>query len=170
MPLQHPNTGKTSRFGGFGPFSEFSVFSVFSVPFFSFFPFFPFFFSVFRVFFRFFRFLGGRVSEETVPQHSVCVCVFSYPSFPPKLKATHPKRPNAQWKMQPCKLIVAVGSPQALHQCRRKCVVCQHGGHRTQRPKDGGAESNTACRTGMDGHKRVLIWYAHTNQIDLAGV
>ena len=22
----------------------------------------------------------------------------------------------------------------------------------------------------MDGHKKVLTWYAHTNQIDLAGV
>ena len=162
MPFQHPNTGKTSRFGGFGPFfrifrifrffrSFFSFFSVFSV--FSVFPFFP--------FLGWARFRGNRPPAQ---------CVFSYPSFPPKLKATHPKRPNAQWKMQPCELIVAVGSPQALHQCRRKCVVCQHGGHRTQRPKDGGAESNTACRTGMDGHKKVLIWYAHTNQIDLARV
>ena len=66
MPLQHPNIGKTSRFGGFGPF----------FPNFPNFPFFPF-FSVFSVpffpFFRFFRFLGGRVSEETVPQHSVCL-------------------------------------------------------------------------------------------------
>ena len=39
-----------------------------------------------------------------------------------------------------------------------------------QRPKDGGAESNISCRTGMDCHRRVLIWYAHTNLIDLAGV
>ena len=85
------------------------------------FPFFPFFLCTFR-------FWGRRVSEETVPQHSVCgcvcVCVFSCPSSRPKLKATHPKRPNAQWKMQSCKLIVAVGSPPKLSINAEADVLC----------------------------------------------
>ena len=34
-------------------------------------------------------------------------------------------------------------------------------GQEMQGPKDGGLESNTTCRTSMDDHKRVLIWYAH---------
>ena len=112
MPLQHPNTGKTSRLGGFGPFFRISVFSFFSFR-----------FSLFPI--SSFRFFGGLVSEETVPQHSVCVCVcVSYPSSPPKPKATHPKRPNAEWKMQPCKLIVAVGSPRKLSINADTDVLC----------------------------------------------
>ena len=122
MPVQHPNTGKTRKFGGFRQLSEFSIFlfSVFRFSFFLFFRFsaFPFscfpvfpFFSVFSLSFRFsrfcrffvfsfffsdfriFRFLGGRVSEETVPpQHRV---YFPIPCPFPNPKATHPKQPNA---------------------------------------------------------------------------
>ena len=63
MPLQHPDTGKTNKFGGFGP-SSFRIFH--------FFPFCPFFLFYIRIF----RFLAGRSSEETVPQHKV---YFSFP-------------------------------------------------------------------------------------------
>ena len=65
---------KKCRFGGLGPLSEFSFFCVFSVfPFFLlFFPFFLFFRFSGVLNFRIFRFLCGRVSGETVPQHSVC--------------------------------------------------------------------------------------------------
>ena len=71
MLLKHPNTGKTNRFGGFGPF--FRVFRIFRS--FAVFPFFR--ISAFSVFW------GGRVSEETVPQHSVC---FHAPRPLPNLK------------------------------------------------------------------------------------
>ena len=86
--LQCPSSTQTlekqADLVGLALFRIFRIFRFFR----SFFPFFPFFrfsdFSVFSVFWA--RFRGNRPPAQ---------CVFSYPSFPPKLKATHPKRPNA---------------------------------------------------------------------------
>ena len=54
---------------------------------------------------------------------------------------------QTQWKTQPCKLVIAAGSPQAFYQCRCICVVRQYRGQGMQRPKDGGIEINTACKS-----------------------
>ena len=137
----------------FFPFSFFSVFSVFSV----------FLRSVFSVFsgvsnFRIFRFWGGRVSEETVPKDSVC-----FPALlsPPKPKATHPKQRNAMENATMQVTCCCWLSPSFPSMPTQVCCASARS-HRMQRPQDGGAESNTACRTNMDGNERVSIWYAHT--------
>ena len=107
-PFQHPNTKKQADLVVLGPF-----------------PNFPFFFrSVSFPCFRGFRisafsfFVGGRVSEETVPQPSVRSPTLRLLPNPKPLT----QNSQTQWKMQQVPLLAP---PQAFHQCRHKCVVCQ---------------------------------------------
>ena len=101
------------------------------------FRFFLFFRSVFSVFsgalsFRIFRFSGGRVSEESVPQHRVHSSSHSSPPRPTVTQADSQTRR----KTQACRLVFAAGSPQACHQCCHRCVVHQLGGQGMQWPND----------------------------------
>ena len=77
MPRQHPNIGKTNRFGGFGFLSEF-----FDIPFR-----FSFFLGISN--FRISVFLVGAFPRKASPSTGFIVL----PSSPPKPKATHPKQP-----------------------------------------------------------------------------